>query len=207
MSDSSGTRERILLAAIEILETEGEVGIRVDRVVTMAGYTKPVLYHHFHDRDGLISAAQAERYRQSLSAANSALEQAMGQSSTVGEFFRALRAWIGLQSSDEGVSRRRMRAQVLGAAASRPDLAAQVVEVNRAQAGFLGGWIAVAQERGWVSREVDANQLAMWWIGVQFSRHLAEIDPDHYDASAWDAIAVTAMASFLVGLNVGAGSP
>ena len=44
MGDARGNREKILEAAISIIETEGETGVRVDRVVEAAGFTKPVLY-------------------------------------------------------------------------------------------------------------------------------------------------------------------
>jgi AcrR family transcriptional regulator len=54
-------RERVLQAAIAIVEAEGEAPLRVDRVADMAGNTKPVTYHHFGDREGLIIAVQIER--------------------------------------------------------------------------------------------------------------------------------------------------
>ena len=66
MTGARGTRDKILEAAIAIIEVEGEAGVRVDRVVETAGFTKPVLYHHFDDREDLVIAAQGERYRRSF---------------------------------------------------------------------------------------------------------------------------------------------
>jgi TetR/AcrR family transcriptional regulator len=66
MSDSTRTRERLLEMAIEMVEARGEAGLRVDEVATLAGVTKPMVYRYFGDREGLVIAVQAERYRRSL---------------------------------------------------------------------------------------------------------------------------------------------
>ena len=47
MTTDLSTRDRLIQAAISIIETEGEAGVRVDQVAALAGFTKPVLYAHF----------------------------------------------------------------------------------------------------------------------------------------------------------------
>ena len=57
------TRDRLIDAAIEIIESDGEQAVKVREVASRAGVTEPSLYHFFGDRNGLIEEAQAERFR------------------------------------------------------------------------------------------------------------------------------------------------
>ena len=53
----SGTRDRILGAAIEEFVEHGLAGARVDRIAERAGANKQLLYRHFRSKDGLFDAA------------------------------------------------------------------------------------------------------------------------------------------------------
>ena len=66
MENTLTTRERLLEAAIAIIETQGEGAIRVDQVAELAGFTKPVLYSYFKNREEVIATAQGERYIRAL---------------------------------------------------------------------------------------------------------------------------------------------
>jgi AcrR family transcriptional regulator len=65
-AEPATNRQRIPQAAMTVIETRGEVGLRVDEMGEMAGVTTPSIYQVFAHRDGRISAAQAERYRRDL---------------------------------------------------------------------------------------------------------------------------------------------
>ena len=58
MENSLTTRQRLLEAAISIIETHGEGAIRVDQVAELAGFTKPVLYSYFKNREELRRAGR-----------------------------------------------------------------------------------------------------------------------------------------------------
>jgi AcrR family transcriptional regulator len=55
--------DRILERAIEVIEAGGEVAIRTNVIAEECGVTAPILYRAFGNREGLVVAAQAERYR------------------------------------------------------------------------------------------------------------------------------------------------
>ncbi len=57
---------RFLDAAIAMFDEGGEAALRIDELAKQVGVAKTSLYHHFGDREGLIVAAQAERYRRSI---------------------------------------------------------------------------------------------------------------------------------------------
>jgi AcrR family transcriptional regulator len=48
-------REHLLDAAIEVVRESGP-GVSMDQIATACGVTKPIIYRHFGDRDGLVLA-------------------------------------------------------------------------------------------------------------------------------------------------------
>jgi AcrR family transcriptional regulator len=54
---STGARERILAAAIEVLKSEGYAGLTIAKVAARAGESKPLVAYHYGSRQGLVSAA------------------------------------------------------------------------------------------------------------------------------------------------------
>lgn len=183
-----GTRERLIDSAISIIENEGEAAIRVDRVSEMAGFTKPVLYHHFGDREGLVVEAQIERFRRVMDVGLAETADAVERATTAAEVARAMTAWFTSFGTADGVMRRRFRIEVLGSAVSRPSLRNKVIEVHRHQAAVLASLLAIIKERGWMAVDANPHDLAMWWIGLVLSRHLAEMDPDCFDTTQWDHV-------------------
>ena len=182
------TRERLIEAAISVIEAEGEVALRVDRVAEAAGFTKPVLYHHFTDREGMIAAAQAERFRRSLDPGMNEAIVLVDAASSADEFLVAMRGLLKHYADSEGEARRRFRIEVLGSAVSRPDLMATVVAASRAHIDKFEMPLRIAEARGWLKPGVPIRHFAQWWVGLVLSRFLFEIDPEGFDPASWDAV-------------------
>ncbi|WBU58070.1 TetR family transcriptional regulator [Paracoccus sediminicola] len=62
--DAEQSRNLILQAALEEFSTYGHSGARVDRIAGSAGVSKPLIYDHFGDKDGLYAAALKQAYVQ-----------------------------------------------------------------------------------------------------------------------------------------------
>jgi AcrR family transcriptional regulator len=56
------SRRRILDAAIDVIDAEGEAALRVTDIADRAKVAAGLINHHFGSRDGLVAEAQAERY-------------------------------------------------------------------------------------------------------------------------------------------------
>jgi AcrR family transcriptional regulator len=188
MAEGRNTRERLLEAAISIIEAEGEDGVRVDRVAEIAGFTKPVVYHHFADREDLVVAALAERYYRSINFAVDEIKFAAARCRTAAQFAEVLQKAINSFGSPEGIHRRRLRIEALGAAVSRPVLQASLIEANRRQAEAFGEILQIAEEEGWLRIDVNPVDLAAWSTALVFSRHLIEIDSENFDPEVWTQI-------------------
>ncbi len=199
MSEEPGTRERLMEVAIEIIETRGEAGLRVDEVATRAGFTKPVVYHHFGDREGLVIAVQAERYRRSLQYGLSDLAAEARLCGTADEFVSLVHRWLRSFFSPEGAARRAFRIDVLGSAVSRPALQAAVQQCNEGQAEAVASLARLAQARGWMPRHFDPQAVGIWFTGLLLSRYLVEMTPGAFDEAAWDDITLQAARFVITG--------
>jgi AcrR family transcriptional regulator len=54
---STGARERILEAAIEVLKSDGFAGLTIAKVAAAAGESKPLVVYHYGSKQGLVQAA------------------------------------------------------------------------------------------------------------------------------------------------------
>jgi TetR/AcrR family transcriptional repressor of bet genes len=54
---STGARERILEAAIEVLKSDGYAGLTIAKVAARAGESKPLVLYHYGSKLGLVGAA------------------------------------------------------------------------------------------------------------------------------------------------------
>lgn len=188
MSEEAGTRQRLLDAAIAIIETEGESGVRVDRVSEMAHITKPSLYHFFGDRSGLIVAAQAERYRRALFFGQDEFIRRLNGCRSQSDFAAVIRAVAASFATPEGARRRAVRFEVLGSAVSRPELRAQVEAATATVADELGEAYDFAKEQGWILSPFSGRSLAMWWLGLILSRHLLDNNTELAMQDEWRQI-------------------
>ena len=193
MGDQADTRERLLRAAIAVLATEGERAIRVRDIAAQAGVTEPSLYHFFGSREGLITQAQATRFREEHLEGMQRFADAVGSSETPEDFAAAVRAVLTWAYRPERRVARATRIDVLGSAQSRPDLAVELASAQRAVNQQLAVTLRYAQARGWVRQDLDCNILAAWVIGQITGRVFIEIDPELADSTAWDEISITAV--------------
>ena len=68
------TREALVVAALKVLEQDGEAQFSTRAVCAIANVTAPTLYHHFGNADGLLSAAISEAFAQFLESKEAAIQ-------------------------------------------------------------------------------------------------------------------------------------
>ena len=196
----AGTRERLLAGAITLLEQGGEAAVRVETVAAMAGVARPSLYHFFGDRDGLIIAAQAERYRESLFFNLEFQTEATKKCTTREEFIELVRHSLDYLTNEDGEQRRRVRVEVLGSSVSRPRLRALISEADQQASRGLGSLLRIAQGRGWLTTTYDLDVAATWWFGMMNGRYLVEGENNStLVRREWDAIATHTVLALLFG--------
>ena len=185
-------RTKILDLAIAAIDAGGEAAVRVNHIVEEAGVTPPVLYYHFSNRDGLVIAAQIERYSRQIRQDIEAIGQRVSQCQTREELQTALvdvweKTLVGREES------RWRRVSVVGSAFARPELEAEVL---RAQDEIVAGLIAVLQpcnERGWLRDGIDLPSAVAWQHGLLLSRVFIERGAQQGEADEWDQLTLEAL--------------
>lgn len=199
MTASLSSRDRLLDATIEIIDAEGEVGVRVERVAVSAGVTKPSIYHFFRDREGLLVAAQAERYRRSMGPSVALLQDfsILLSCNSQSDFVELIQRGLDDALSPAGAQRRLLRSQVLGSAVTRPELHEAIQAVQRQMVSGLTSMLTYGQRLGWVSTRLPATGLAEWWFGVIQGRHLVESYGDEASIQQFDSVMLHSISEVL----------
>lgn len=184
---------------MEQIESDGEAGVRVDQVAQAAGVTKASLYHFFGDRDGLVIAAQAERYRLALRDGMDSQTSAVRACKTREDFEALVRSWMSYTFTPDGMERRRVRVDVLGSSVSRPELREQLAETDRQVCHELAELLLIAHDRGWIDMPFDLDAAAMWWFGMLNGRFLVEHEHGAERLAGWNVVATEATVRIVFG--------
>lgn len=182
--------QRILERAIEVIEKCGEVGIRTNIIANECGVSPPILYRAFGSREGLIIAAQVERYRRSIARITERLVSRIESSNSREELYTSISESLDGMFSTERIPMRHLRAQVLGSAVSRPELQIAIDAINKEFAQSIAQSYQRALENEWVSPEKPLDHIALWIIGMINSRITIEQGATKDDAlgQSWNEL-------------------
>lgn len=192
------TRQLILRRAIEVVEQNGEQAIRVNDIARDCGVQITSLYHFFGNREGLLEAVQAARYSDYAYRELDAFDQMIHRCSTRAEFRQMLSEGVEfLFTGEERIRLRMRRLEILGSAATRPRLAAELARQQIADSRRMAEVFGYAQENGWVNADVDLVAYSAFFIGVMNARAMIELREGDFDGSAWNELASRALLSII----------
>ena len=185
-------RAKILDLAIAAIDASGESAVRVNHICDEAGVTPPVLYYHFGNRDGLVIAAQIERYSRRTEADIAAIARAVAQCESSDDLRQALRITWTRSLAERSESRWR-RTNVLGSAYARPELEAAVAD---AQDKIIEGLVEILEPcraKGWLRPEIDLASTIAWHHSLLIGRVHIEHGSRLGNADEWDRLTLQAL--------------
>jgi len=197
MARPTDTRERLIEAAVELIEEHGVTRLRLREVAARVGIQEPSIYTFFKNRDDLVIEASAARYQRGLFDLSAVFAGMVATATTKEEFRTAVATVVSATFTEERVPFRWARIGVLELARTRPKLAERLRRVQREADEALGTTIGQAAERGWVRDDVDPVTLARWIIGLVNARVFLELDPQRRGASDWDRLTAEAVLSMM----------
>jgi AcrR family transcriptional regulator len=122
---STGARERILAAAIEVLKSDGYAGLTIAKVAAKAGESKPLVAYHYGSKQGLVGAAG----RSIAEMITEAVLEAIDGASTVEEIVRGVDAGVErVLDEDERVAR--LYFDLAAVSVVDPEVSRTIAEVN-----------------------------------------------------------------------------
>lgn len=157
IADRAGRREAYLDAAIAVIHREGPQA-SMDAIAHAAGVSKPILYRHFGDREGLV-AAVAERFGSTIT---SRIEAALSQDASAPRLLRdAIDAYVRTIEEDPSLYRYVTRRSL----ATGPALTDMVDRIAASVARLLGERMR--------SAGLDSGMVGSWSYGIVGMVHLA----------------------------------
>lgn len=191
------TSTRLLDAAIEVIERDGEASVRVRDVAATAGVTYSAVQFHFGGRSGLIEAAYLELYRRELFFMMKSFAERITVASSPHHFADAVREILTLFFRPERAGVRSHRAQILGAAAVRPALAANLADVHRDSFGAIADILDKPHRLGWLRPDLEPAAMIAVFLAITNGRMLVELGDTGVNLDDWDRAATAAVMAFL----------
>jgi AcrR family transcriptional regulator len=196
---TASTPERLLEVAIRAIETGGERSVNVRRVAGACGVTSPIVYKAYGSREGLVVAAQAERFRRSIADNVALFSRAIDAAGTVEELRAVMVRLVAAASDPSRIGSRQVQYEVLGAAVHRADLRKAVDEAMRSLIDQATAALERARQRGLVRADVALPELVWWFVGQIQGRRLVEQSEAVVDHEAWVRTATEALLAVLFG--------
>ena len=193
------THQKILDEAIRIIEANGEAGLRVHDIEVAVNVTPPSIYHFFGSREGLVSAAQAERVLRGFSQFGAVSEAILEKVSSRAELREAIRELLTLVYEPSRASARLQRIFAFGSAEGRRELAAIIGDAARAFLHENAERFKVFKENGWTRPDLDLEAFSQWLAGQILGRIYIEIGCEPVPNPAWDAISIEAVTFVVFG--------
>lgn len=190
------TVDRLIAAAIEALETSGESGFRVDRIIEASGASASSLYHHFGSRDGLIDAARAVEFTRGAAEDVSSIDFTgeLTRDSLLAELDRINR----VLSAADREPQRKQRLAILGRAATRPALWATLEREQGRVIDDLSDIIVLAQSVDLIRPDVEPRALAVYMLGHGLGRVISDLDPEPADLESRMQVVDLVVRTFVV---------
>ena len=161
--------------------------IRIPEICDATGVNYGSVYHHFGSREGVIDAAYNQLFSDLVQCDIDELSNVSQESADIDEFLIRIQPLIGLLSAGEDRRRSRaMRARIVAAALTRPELAALIGATESRLTTELRDVMSMGQDRGFVRKDVSAWSLAVLVQTVVFGRVLDDITTSPIEQEDWD---------------------
>jgi len=191
---STPTRERILNATIDVIETSGAARVRVHQIAASCDITATTIYRHFGDRRGLINAAQAERYRRVMGGFGPHfVEQVLAMSSReeFRDFVATVLRWF-LENPDFK-RQRRLRAFLIGSSEGLDDLRSAFFAIPFPELDNIITALTHAKAQGWIRPDLDPYGVAVLLVSMLNGRAALEFEEAGVDLERLNDASVDAL--------------
>ncbi len=173
--------------------------IRIPEICDATGVNYGSVYHHFGSREGVIDAAYNELFSELVQHDIDELSHASEESADFDEFLLRVQPLIGMLSAGEDRRRSRaMRARIVAAALTRPELGELIGATESRLTAELRDVMVMGQDRGFVRKDVSAWSLAVMVQAIVFGRVLDDVTSSPIEQEDWDFTMVTLFQSAIL---------
>ena len=199
ITQTKSIRQGILDLAIATIDDGGEVAIRVNDIAAKAGVTVPTLYRHFGSRDGLVEAAQTQRFYETQFVDYSVFAASLAKCKNQNDLRITIRQVLLSHFETERWGVRQVRLNALGAGYARPELLMSLALAQKQVAMGITELLRPFQERRWIRTEIDLAATVYWFMGQILGRVLVEMGDDPVSQKKWNDISLEGIMAVIFG--------
>jgi AcrR family transcriptional regulator len=161
----SSAREKILEATIEILVKSGPIDFRIEELVRVTGQSVGGIYHHFGNREGLLTAAYIHVVREVLEADAASLNELTAMAVTANDIEAAVRELSRITALPDRRQRRWLRIEALTMARHNDELWHELVALHENMRVAFVTAFEQLQQRGLLRSDLDPYYLYLSTTG------------------------------------------
>lgn len=182
------TRKLLLDATEALFEHNHPDMVTGQMILRASGVSHGPLYHHFKDASDVVETVMLNRFFDRLTADIDNLKEIVLNVKDKNSYVQAVFAVTVEVQSLENRPRRMERVSLIAYAASRPRLLAKLAEKQSAVSATFAEIIAIAQQRGWINRNVNPLSLAVFFQALTLGRVLDDVSSEHMIPDDWNQI-------------------
>jgi AcrR family transcriptional regulator len=187
-SRSVPVMQAVLDAVAERLMAGDELLIRIPEICEATGVNYGSVYHHFGSREGVIDAAYNMIFtrfvEEDLAIFGSSVDESV---ESLDEYVEVMGPLVAtMHSGPARRTRRAMRARIVAAASTRPNLKEMIGASQERLTKDLEVLTAAAQEKRWLRDDIPAHALAVLFQVLVFGRALDDISSDPINEGDWE---------------------
>jgi AcrR family transcriptional regulator len=175
-SDGVDARDRILNAAIETIDRDGDAALRVVAIAKKAKVVPAMINYHFGSREGLVAAALQERFKLLVGSGTIPFSEILNSDRPPREKADAYRSVFMTSVSRDRAPMRLKRASAVAAIQGRPDLEAMVSDNVALFIDDGEQLVRLGQQTGVFRSDVDARAAGTVVMGLGFGLIVADFD-------------------------------
>lgn len=182
------TAERLIETVVAQMEVDWRDKIHIQQVLDTSGVSKGSLYHHFYDFDALLDAAMIRSYGRGVDDNIKQIRQILDEVTSSDEFFAGVHV-ITLQT--QSPERRGARARRLAALARAQESEGFRLKLGAEQTRLtaaLAEAISAAQAKGWVTKNADAEAIAVLVQSYTLGQVFDDVSTDQMNTGAWQSL-------------------
>ena len=196
---SQQTHAILLTAAMDVLRVSSPESLRIPEICKECGTNSASAYYHFGSKDGLVTKAYLELFRQGrepdVAGFELLAEVATSATEVLALFVESI---TNPSTSEERKSGRNIRSRVYAAALVNPELFKELAQLQSHYLARVTRAMEIFQRKGIVRKSLSAHQLAVLLEGLLVSRSVNDTYSEPTTDESWAQIAVEVLNSFLV---------
>lgn len=186
MSRDRDTAAAIVREAKALIDERGEAALRVTEIAERCGVSPSVLYHHFRDREDIISAVREAEFVARIEADAKVIGSLAVSTDNAAEIMSLIVDDMSDPRNEERRRYRHERMQALVAARLDPALQSRLVAAQEQLSSVIIGAITDAQTAGLLDPALDPTAIAFLFEAIPLGTALATVYGDQLPSEqAW----------------------